>query len=73
MMPMSERTTLTLEDDVAERLRDEARRTGRSFKDVVNGTIRNGLDRAPEQAAPYRSTLGTWAFGRASTSVTSRV
>src|SRR5215212_6352060 len=30
MMPMGKRTTLTLEDDVAERIDAEARRTGRS-------------------------------------------
>lgn len=41
---MSIRTTLTLEDDVAERLRDESRRTGKSLKDVANEAIRAGLD-----------------------------
>lgn len=40
-MPL--RTTLTLDDDVAKDLREEARRTGRSFKDVVNETLRRGL------------------------------
>ena len=48
---VSKRTTLTLEDDVAERLADESRRTGRSFKDVVNRAIRAGLD------GPSRSDL----------------
>ena len=43
---MSRRTTLTLEDDVAARLREEARRQGRPFKDVVNDALRAGLDRA---------------------------
>lgn len=38
------RTTLTLEDDLARRLREETRRTGRSFKEVVNDAIRRGLD-----------------------------
>lgn len=37
------RTTLTLENDVATRLRAEARRTGRSFKDLVNECLRRGL------------------------------
>lgn len=41
---MSERTTVTLDADVAERLRAEMHRTGRSFKDVVNGVLRAGLD-----------------------------
>jgi hypothetical protein len=42
---VSTRTTLTLEDDVVERLRDVSRGTGKSFKDVVNEAIRTGLDR----------------------------
>jgi hypothetical protein len=37
------RTTLTLDDDVAAKLRAEARRSGQSFRDVVNETIRRGL------------------------------
>jgi hypothetical protein len=49
---MGERTTLTLEDDVAARLRDEARRQGKSFKEVVNDAIRAGLTRAAD-AEPY--------------------
>lgn len=49
---MSERTTITLEADVAERLRAEAHRTGRSFKDVVNRAIRAGLE-ASAPATPF--------------------
>ncbi len=41
---MSQRTTLTLEDDVVARLRDATRRTGRPLKAVVNDAIRAGLD-----------------------------
>jgi hypothetical protein len=37
------RTTLTLDEDVAKRLREKARRTGDSFKEVVNSTLRRGL------------------------------
>ncbi|HVS33491.1 MAG TPA: ribbon-helix-helix protein, CopG family [Thermoanaerobaculia bacterium] len=37
------RTTMTLDDDLAKQLREEARRTGRSFKDVVNDALRRGL------------------------------
>jgi hypothetical protein len=37
------RTTLTLEDDVAAKLKAESRRSGRSFRDVVNETLRRGL------------------------------
>ncbi len=45
---MQERTTITLEADVAERLRDEVHRSGRSFKEVVDRAIRAGLDARPE-------------------------
>lgn len=37
------RTTLTLDDDVARLLADEAHRTRRPFKQVVNDAIRRGL------------------------------
>lgn len=37
------RTTLTLDDDVAAKLRAEMRRSGKSFRDVVNEAIRTGL------------------------------
>jgi hypothetical protein len=37
------RTTLTLDDDVATKLRAEARRAGRSFREVVNEALRRGL------------------------------
>ena len=40
---MSTRTTLTLEDDVAQRLEAEARRTGKSLKHVVNDLLRHAL------------------------------
>jgi hypothetical protein len=37
------RTTLTLEPDVAAKLRAEMRRTGHSFKQVVNDLLRERL------------------------------
>ena len=46
------RTTLTLDDDVAAKLKAEARCSGRSFRDIVNDTLRRGLAtrrRAPKQ------------------------
>jgi hypothetical protein len=58
------RTTLTLDADVANLLREQARRERRPFKDVVNDAIRRGL--APRSAAsrtsrfqvrPHRTTL----------------
>ena len=45
---MSTRTTLTLDDDVADRLASEARRTGSPLRAVVNAAIRRGLDRRDE-------------------------
>ena len=40
---MNMRTTLTLDDDVAAKLRAEMRRSGRSFREVLNNAIRRGL------------------------------
>ncbi|MBV8841267.1 MAG: hypothetical protein JO307_00525 [Bryobacterales bacterium] len=37
------RTTLTLEDDIAEQLTDLARESRKGFKAVVNETLRRGL------------------------------
>jgi hypothetical protein len=51
---MGRRTTLTLEDDVAELIDAEARRSGRSVKAVVNGALRRGLaDRAGSARDPF--------------------
>ena len=38
------RTTLTLDDDVAAKLRAEARKSGEPFKQVVNRVLRTGLN-----------------------------
>jgi hypothetical protein len=37
------RTTLTLDDDVAAKLKAESRRAGRPFREIVNETLRHGL------------------------------
>jgi hypothetical protein len=37
------RTTLTLDEDVAAKLRAESRRAGRPFREIVNETLRRGL------------------------------
>ena len=37
------RTTLTLDDDLAEALKERAQRTGEPFKQVVNEVLRQGL------------------------------
>ena len=38
------RTTLTLDDDVAAKLRAESRKSGESFKETVNRVLRTGLN-----------------------------
>lgn len=37
------RTTLTLDDDVAAKLKAESRKTGRPFRETVNSCLRAGL------------------------------
>jgi hypothetical protein len=56
------RTTFTLDDDIAERLKDLARRERVSFRRVVNETLRRGLSaqeprgRRPRfRVEPFRS------------------
>ena len=49
---MSIRTTLTIEDDVYDRLRNEVRRTGKPLKEVVNNALRKGLARGSEDQRP---------------------
>lgn len=46
------RTTLTLEDDIARRLTERARARGTTFKQVVNETLRAGLDRSDKPSEP---------------------
>lgn len=49
----SVRTTLTLDDDVAAKLRDLAHRGKRPFKEVVNEVLRRGLAaQEPRASAP---------------------
>ena len=43
------RTTLTLDDDVAAKLKAESRRQDRPFREIVNETLRRGL--ADQRAA----------------------
>lgn len=47
------RTTLTLDDDIANTLREQARLLGRPFKQVVNDALRRGTSpAAAERPAP---------------------
>jgi hypothetical protein len=50
------RTTLTLDEDVASKLKSEARRSGRTFREVVNDVLRRGLAsrRPAKPAAPFK-------------------
>ena len=52
------RMTLTLDDDVAAKLKTEAQRAGRPFREVVNETLRRGLEsrRATAQRRPFKLT-----------------
>jgi hypothetical protein len=50
------RTTLTLDEDVAEKLKAEARRAGKPVKQVVNEALRRGLAlrREARSIKPFR-------------------
>ncbi|HEY3120049.1 MAG TPA: CopG family transcriptional regulator [Vicinamibacteria bacterium] len=50
------RTTLTLDEDVAVKLKAEARRSGRSFKVTVNDALRRAFASAPKASrkAPFK-------------------
>jgi hypothetical protein len=51
------RTTITLDEDVAAKLKSLARRSGRAFRAVVNETLRRGLVHAA--TAPPRRKFKT--------------
>ena len=40
---MGIRTTVTLDEDVLNRVKDESRATGRSFRETLNELVRDGL------------------------------
>ena len=50
------RTTLTLDEDVAAKLKSEVRRSGKPFKRVVNETLRHGLSipAAAKKLPPFK-------------------
>jgi hypothetical protein len=56
------RTTLTIDDDVAAGLRRAMRTSGRSFRAVVNETLRTGLE-APMADIPQRFVVKPRALG----------
>ena len=57
------RTTLTLDPDVAERLANEARRTGKSFKSLANDALRLGLGLTGRQPRASRFSVEPHALG----------
>jgi hypothetical protein len=62
MMPFM-RTTLTLEPEVAARLKSEVRRTGRPFKVVVNEALKRGLGLLGRPGRRERFEVRPHAFG----------
>lgn len=60
----SMRTTLTLDDDLAKELKSRARRSGRSFKEVVNEALRRALRSGEKPASrPPRFVVEARACG----------
>ena len=57
------RTTLTLERDVAEQLKREIRRTGKSLKATVNDALRLGLGLGGKPPKADRFVVEPHAFG----------
>jgi hypothetical protein len=56
------RTTLSLDDDVAQLLKKEVRRTGSSFKEAVNRFLRMGLTASKQPVRkPFR--VKPWHLG----------
>ena len=53
---MSIRTTVTLDDDVLEKLKRESRSRGISFKETINEVLRSGLlaSRSPAARRKFR-------------------
>lgn len=48
------RTTVTLDPDVAAKLRQLTRERGISFKEALNSSVRQGLAEAMRKPSPYR-------------------
>jgi hypothetical protein len=57
------RTTVTLDDDLFAKLKDDAHERGISFKAAINEAVRAGLHGPVLQPEPYRvqpRSMGTW-------------
>lgn len=57
------RTTLTVDPEVAARIKSEVRRTGKTFKAVVNDALKRGLGLGGRAARPPRFEVHPHAFG----------
>ena len=51
---MPRRTTVTLDDDIAAKLDHETRKSGRSFREVLNESLRRGLNAPPQPHKRFR-------------------
>ncbi len=57
------RTTLNIDDETLERLRDVAKRSRLPFKEVVGRTLRLGLDRLDPRADQPEYSTTTYSMG----------
>ncbi len=57
------RTTLTLDRDVAERIKKEMRRTGKGLKATINDALRRGFRMTGRPVRPPRFEVRPHAFG----------
>lgn len=58
------RTTLTLDDDVAVKLETLRRKTGARFRDVVNDTLRQGLNTPKHKPINIRDFIPVLDLGK---------
>lgn len=57
------RTTVTLDQDVAAKLKVEARRSGKSFKETINEAVRRGLVSPVQRKARVRFKVSARSLG----------
>ena len=57
------RTTLTLDDDVEAKLKQQMRRSGKSFKETVNEFLRLGLNARPQLKPAKKFVVRPKPFG----------
>ena len=56
------RTTLTIDDDLMLKIKETARATGKTYKDVINQALRSGLSAVAEKA-PASYSCRTYSLG----------